>query len=333
MRRILTLAVFSFLFCSETISQQDPMFTKYMFNSLAYNPAYAGSNGHMAIALLYRKQWWNIPGGPSTQSFTIHSPLKNDRVGLGFGFVHDVIGPTRSIDANISYAYHLPLGKAKLSIALQGGAMNWRADWSDLLIETPTDDAFSEPEPNYWLPNFGAGLYFYTKKFYIGFASPKLIEYDLRKENLNTVQWAKQHRHYYLSAGAAMPLNGEALVFKPSILVKNVGLFSGFNKNEVFQNFGSPTEFDIDLSLMFQQTLWIGVSFRSAIEAFTGGGTSSYDSADIWAAFYLTNGLRIGVAYDYPLNEIKQTSQGSFEIMLGYEFNYITKQAATPRYF
>ena len=238
MRKILTFVVFLFLFTSVSYGQQDPMFTKYMFNSLAYNPAYAGSNGHMAIALIHRTQWWGIQGGPNTQSFTIHSPLKNERVGLGLSVVGDAIGPTNSIDANLSYAYHLPLGKkAKLSIALQGGAMNWRADWSDLDIEHAQDDAFSEVQPNFWLPNFGAGLYFYTDNFYLGFSSPKLIEYDLRKENLNTTQWAKQHRHFYLSSGAAIPLNGDALVFKPSILVKNVGLFSSFNSNEVYQKY------------------------------------------------------------------------------------------------
>jgi type IX secretion system PorP/SprF family membrane protein len=258
--------------------------------------------------------------------------MKNERVGLGFSVVRDVIGPTNSIDANLSYAYHIPLGKAKLSIALQGGAMNWRADWSKLDIDDVQDDAFSEVQPNFWLPNFGAGIYFYSKKFYIGFASPKLIEYDLRKENLNTPIWAKQHRHYYLSSGAAFPLNGDALVFKPSILIKNVGLLSSFDKNEIYTNIGAPTEIDIDISFMFYQTFWFGVSFRTAIEAFSGD-SSSYDSVDIWAAYYLANGLRIGAAYDYSLTEIRQPAQGSFEIMLGYEFNYVTKQAATPRYF
>ncbi len=332
MRKILTFVVFLFLFAAFSFGQQDAMYTQYMFNSLAYNPAYAGSNGHMAISLIHRTQWWGIPGGPNTQSFTIHSPMKNERVGLGFSVVHDVIGPTKSLDANLSYAYHLPIGKAKLSIALQGGFMNWRSDWSKLDIEDGQDDAFTEMQPNFWLPNFGAGIYFYTDKFYLGFASPKLIEYDLRKDNLNTPQWAKQYRHYYLSSGAAFPLNGDALIFKPSILIKNVGLLSSFDKNDVYQNIGAPTEIDIDLSFMFYQTLWIGASFRTAIEAFSGN-SSSYDSVDLWAAYYLANGLRIGAAYDYPLSEIRQSAQGSFEIMLGYEFNYITKLAVTPRYF
>ena len=283
MRKILTLAVFLFLFSYSSFGQQDAMYTQYMFNSLVYNPAYAGSNGHMAITLLHRSQWWNVPGAPSSQTFTVHSPLTNERVGLGLSVSHDVIGPTSSIDANISYSYHIPIGKAKLSIGLQGGAMNYRTDLSKLDIDDIQDDAFSENDINYWLPNFGAGLYFYTEKFYLGVSSPRLIQYDLRKENLNTSIWAKQYRHFYLASGLALPLNGQSLVFKPSILVKSVGLLSSFNKDEAFQNIGAPTEIDIDLSMMFYQTLWIGVSFRTAIEAFIDD-SSSYDSADIWVA-------------------------------------------------
>ncbi len=86
------------------------------------------------------------------------------------------------------------------------------------------DDAFSETSPNYLLPNFGAGLYFSTDKFYVGAGVPHLIEYDLREENINSPQWAKQYRHYFFNAGVAIPVKGDAIIFKPSLLVKSVGL-------------------------------------------------------------------------------------------------------------
>lgn len=332
MRKIFTLLIAVLCLTTVVQAQQDAMFTKYMFNSLVYNPAYAGSKDYMSIALLHRTQWWNIPGGPNTQSFTIHAPMRNERVGLGFSMINDVIGPTHTISANVSYAYRIPVGKSKLAIGVQGGVLNWQADWSKLSLEDGTDDAFSEMDPNYWLPNFGAGIYFYNKKFYLGMGVPHLVEYDLREQNINTAQWAKQYRHYFFSAGAAFPLNGDALIFKPSLLVKNVGLFSGGNKDENYQNIGAPTEFDIDMSFMFYNALWVGASFRSSMEVFIDD-SSSFDSVDFWASYYLMSGLRIGAAYDYSLTRIQSVAQGSFEVMLGYDFNYVTKQAVTPRYF
>jgi hypothetical protein len=154
----------------------------------------------------------------------------------------------------------------------------------------------------------------------------------LRKpDNNNLPIYARQYRHYYFTASAAMPINGENLVFKPSLLIKNVGLDSRLRKDPSFQKIGAPTEFNVDLSLFFYQTLWLGASFRSAIEAFDD--RSSFDSADIWASWYLSNGLRIGAAYDYTLTSLQSPAGGSFEVMMGYEFDYRLKKTATPRYF
>ena len=195
MRKIFTLMCFVFLFGQSSFAQQDPMFTKYMFNSLHYNPAYAGAKDHLAIGLLYRNQWFGIDGGPTTQTFTIHTPLKNERVGVGFSAYNDAVGPTNQMGANFSYAYRIPMGaggRGKLAIGLQGGVTNWRADWNKLtLADSNPDEAFSEVQPSYWLPNFGAGIYYYTPKFYVGFSSPHLIEYDLR-DGATTEVWAKQ---------------------------------------------------------------------------------------------------------------------------------------------
>jgi len=331
MRKSTPIFVLLLLCAGFAQAQQDPMFTKYMFNSLVFNPGYAGSKDHMSIGLLHRTQWYGIEGAPSTQSLTIHTPLPNERVGVGFNVVSDEIGPTRTLTGNISYAYRIPMGAGKLAVGLQGGVMNWSADWTKIST-LEVDEAFNDANPSKWLPNFGVGLYYYTKSFYVGLASPKLIEYDLRDNPITTDIWAKQYRHFFFSAGGAIPLKGESLIFKPSMLVKNVGLLSSLNKDQAFTGIGAPTEIDIDLSLLFYQALWVGASFRTALEAFVGG-TSSVSSANVWASYFLSNGLRVGAAYDYPLTKIGSVTPGSFELMVGYEFNYNTKRAVTPRYF
>ena len=324
---VLTMAAF----IQTATAQQDPMFTNYMFNSLTFNPAYAGSRDHLTVNLLHRTQWWGIDGGPVTQTLSMHTPLKNDRVGVGFSMVNDKIGPTNSLSGNFSYAYRVPIGKTRLSIALQGGFNNWRADWSKLSYVNPEDPAYQE-SPNLWNPNFGAGVYWYSKYWAFGAGVPRIVEYDLRKpDDANLPIYAREYRHYFFSGSGAIPINGQNLIFKPSLLVKNVGLDSKLRKDVAFQKIGAPTEFNIDLSLFFYETLWVGASFRSAIEAFND--KSSFDSADLWAAWYLDNGLRIGAAYDYTLTKLQQASGGSFEIMLGYEFDYKLKKTATPRYF
>ena len=334
MKRLLTLLAVT-LYLGTSFAQQDPMFTKYMFNSLTFNPAYAGSKDHMSLGILHRSQWVGIEGAPVTQSVTLHTPLKNERVGVGFNLVNDAIGPTNNLGMNLSYAYRIPVGEngGKISIGLQAGAENYRTDFSQVRIENANDPVWAQ-DANRWMPNFGAGVYYYNPSFYAGFSSPQLVEYDLRQNNLgqNGEQiWARQYRHYFFTAGGAIPLSGDDLIFRPSMLIKNVSLFSGLRKDVEYQNFKTPTEFDIDLSVFFYQTLWLGLSYRSAFEDFDE--TSSFDSFDIWASYFLKNGLRIGAAYDYTLTELSQATSGSFELFLGYEFDYDTKKTVTPRYF
>jgi type IX secretion system PorP/SprF family membrane protein len=331
MRKSITLITLLFS-AMVTFAQQDPMFTKYLFNSMIFNPAYAGSRDHMTISAVHRTQWWGINGAPSTQSVTVHSPMRNEKVGLGLSVVNDKIGPTSQIDAFVAYSYRIPIGKNKLCIGIQGGGMNWRADFTKLEYYDSNDPAFADAKPALIKPNLGAGIYFYNKYFYVGAGVPRIIEYDLIKNRTDQLPiYAKQTRHYYGAIGGAIPLRGNALIFKPSLLVKSVGLDSRFKKDPNFQAVGAPNEFNVDLSLLFQETLWIGGSFRSSIEVFQN--KSSYDSADLWAAYYLTNGLRLGVAYDYTLTKLQKQAGGSFEIMAGYEFDYKTKKTVTPRYF
>lgn len=331
MRRILTLTTLLLFIGNVAFSQQDPMFTKYMFNSLNYNPAYAGANEYLYAGLIHRSQWISVEGAPLTQSLTVHTPLKNERVGVGLSVMNDIIGPTRTTNANISYAYRIPIGGMKLSIGVQGGIYNYWGDWDKLRLQDPSiDEAFSQ-NISLIQPNFGAGLYLSSKYFYIGASVPHLVEYDLR-EDVTTAIYARTYRHYFAMAGLVIPLNGDNLIFKPSILLKSVSVGSNFRKDAAFQNIAAPTEADIDLSLLFFEQFWIGASFRTAIERFDNN-RSSFDSADIWFSYFLNNGLRVGAAYDYPLNEFSSVTAGSFELMVGYEFNYDTKKTVTPRYF
>ena len=63
--------------------QQDAQYTQYMFNTLSVNPAYAGSRGQLSISGLYRSQWVGLDGAPTTQTFNVHSPIRNSRLGYG----------------------------------------------------------------------------------------------------------------------------------------------------------------------------------------------------------------------------------------------------------
>ncbi len=317
--------------------QTDAMFTKYMFNQLSYNPAYAGSKEYLSMNVIHRTQWLGVKGAPHSQTFTVHTPMKGfDRLGFGLSIINQNVGSSQALTANLSYAYRIRLGESPyagtIAVGMQGGMTNWRANLTDLDVYNTTDEAFSEQFPSFWLPNFGFGIYYYSQYYFVGISSPNLLEYDLRDKDVTTDRNARTFRHYYLTAGGAIPIKGDDLVFKPMIMVRSAALFSKFkNEENEYNSYGTPTEFNIDLSFFMMKTLWVGAAYRSSIEHFTG--TSSFDSVDVWAAYYLKKGLRVGVAYDYTLTEIQRPSKASFEVMLGYEFNTSTSKTYSPRYF
>lgn len=331
-------------------SQQEAQFTQYMFNTLVYNPAYAGSKDHLSMVTVYRDQWlgwgdngtsFSNDGRPITQSFSIHTPIQK-RVGLGLSVVNDRTGARGFTSVDASYAYRIEFGAGTLSVGVQAGLLNWRANWDDLNFRDPraNDTAFNDQDPGLFIPSFGAGLYYYTDRFYAGFSIPHLANFNIRKlepgETDEFRKIAQTTQHLYFTLGTAIPVKDEDLIFKPSILIKSVGLFSDFftQGNQVKAK-GAPTAFDLDLSLLFYRTFWLGASFNSAFEAFsqTSPAPSSHSSIDAWLAIYFEKGLRIGFAYDYPLNGFGQYVIGSFELMAGYEFGFEYGKMETPRYF
>ena len=64
-------------------AQQDAIYSQYMFNPFAINPAYAGSRNSISAVLLHRSQWVGIDGAPRTQTLAIHAPVNKKNIACG----------------------------------------------------------------------------------------------------------------------------------------------------------------------------------------------------------------------------------------------------------
>ena len=92
-------------------AQQDAQYTQYMYNPMNINPAYAGSRDVLSIFGMHRTQWVGLEGAPTTNVFSIHTPLKNERLGLGLSIVNDKIGPSSENSISIDFAYRIPFSE------------------------------------------------------------------------------------------------------------------------------------------------------------------------------------------------------------------------------
>lgn len=286
--------------------QQDPMYSMYMFNGMAVNPAYAGSREKPVVSAIYRQQWTGLEGAPKTAVFSGHAPLLNDKIGMGLTLVSDNISVFNTLTLMGSYAYRMKVGEnGKLCFGLNVEVNNFRAKFQDLELTDTNDKVFRGSRTNIFSPNFGAGLYYYTERFYAGASVPHFLNMSLtdhfKVEGTDMV--ARQWKHYFFTTGVVINV-GENVKFKPSVLFKYV-------KNTPFQA-------DINAAFLFKEALWIGASYRTG------------DAVSAMLEYNFTKGLRIGYAYDFTITELNDYSSGTHEIMISYEFQ--KKQAyLTPR--
>ena len=313
MRKVIILLLVFILGAQYSIfGQQDAQYTQYMYNTLAVNPAYAGSRGVWGVSALHRSQWVGIDGAPTTQTFNINGPVSN-KVGLGLSIVNDEIGNHTSqntyFDSTFSYSVSTS-ETGKLSFGIKAGGHLLNVDFNQLRNYYASAISPSNTELyKKFSPNFGAGIYYHSSKFYIGLSVPNILktEHFVNTDDSNT-RIATQKMNWYLISGYVFDLN-ETLKFKPAFLFKAIE--------------GAPLQIDLSGNFLLHEKFILGAAYRwdAAFSALLG--------------FQMSDQFMLGLAYDREITELGGTkfNDGSFEVFLRYEFRRKDKIELTPRFF
>ena len=309
MKKITIFLAFGFLlFFNETKAQQDPQYTQYMYNMNVVNPAYAGSRGTLSLGLLGRSQWTSVDGAPKSFTFNAHAPL-GKKVGVGISVVSDEIGPAKEQNIYADVSYTLTTSDVgRLAFGLKGGVTLLDVNLLDVVLPqtgSAGDPVFDE-NINDTFPNFGAGVYYYTDKWYASFSVPNILKSEhMDKDNINTK--AAEEVHYFLTGGYVFDLSS-TLKFKPSLMFKGVA--------------GAPVSIDINANFLLYDRFELGASYR--VE----------DAVSLLFNFGVTPDFRIGYAYDYTISEFSNSNTGgSHEIILLYDIDFSKKNLKSPRFF
>lgn len=269
------------------------MYTQYMFNTLAINPAYSSLDESLTFTALARQQWVGFKGAPHTQTISVHTPIKESDTFVGAILVNDQIGEViRETGGDLSIAQRVPIGLSSyLAVGINGGISNYSASYSDIYGQSPAsvNDPVFQNESGMRV-NVGWGVMLFSDKYYIGLSSPHFFYRDMSaiaKQNNKSAY----RPHYLFQAGYLLELNDQ-MTLKPNFLIKYVN--------------GSPMEFDLNASILLSKTLWLGASYRSA------------DSFDAVAALYITPDLQLGYSYDFTTTKLAQVQRGTHEISLQF---------------
>ena len=292
------------LTCYTSFAQQDAQYTQYMYNTININPAYAGSRGVMSIFGLHRTQWVGLDGAPTTNAFSINTPINDSNLGLGVSFVNDKIGPTsdNTISADLSYTIQTS-EEFKLSFGIKASGNLFNLDVNRL---NPADagDPNLQNFDNEFSPNFGAGIYLHSDKMYFGLSVPNFLQDS--KYNDNEVAVFQERMNFYAIGGYVFDIS-PSVKFKPAFLTKLVT--------------GSPLQVDASANFLFFDKLMLGAAYRwdAAVSALAG--------------FQVTDGLFVGYSYDRETTQLRNFNTGSHEVFLRFElFNRVSK-LVSPRFF
>lgn len=297
--------MFTLLVTFSALAQQDPLYSQYLYNGLALNPAYAGSRGSISGVLFYRQQWVGVEGAPTSQNLSVHSPLDNDKYAVGLNISTDKVGLIRQTLVNGSYAYRIKLNNSMLSMGVQATFQQVQADFNSVGTNQGSDPSFLGNNLNTVLPNFGSGIYYYNKRFFAGFSCPNILNHNLYKANLDS-NFSKLVRHFYGTVGGVVNID-EDWKFKPSAMLKIAK--------------ATPVQADLNASVIYQDFIIGGVSLRNM------------DAVAASCQVFLGKRWWVGYAHDWSVNGLNTYNHGTHEIFLGFDYFLKKPVIQTPRYF
>ncbi|MBA5793276.1 type IX secretion system membrane protein PorP/SprF [Flavobacterium sp. xlx-214] len=288
-------------------AQQDPQYTNYMYNTVNINPAYAGSRGALSIFGLHRTQWVGLEGAPTTNSFSVNTPIQDSKLGVGLSFVNDKLGVINenTISLDVSYTIDLNQRDSKLSFGVKGSLNMLNVAYSRLNKFNPNDPMILHDISDEASPNIGAGIYWHNEKSYVGLSVPNFLE-NKRFENGTLYSAMNQRQHFYLMGGHVFEIN-PTLKFKPAFLLKAVS--------------GAPLQADVTANFLIHDKLTLGAAYR-------------WDAA--WSAlagFQVTDGLMLGYSYDSETTKLGRYNNGSHELFVRFELFNKYRRVNSPRFY
>lgn len=295
-------------------AQQPAQYSLYMFNPLAWNPAYAGLENSLSVTGVFRAQWTELEGNPVTQNVSAHMPLYILSGGIGINVENDALGPQRWTSATLSYNFQKEIGASILAIGASGGIVQRQLDGSK--IRTP-DGNYIEPgnfnhdDPilpltsvSASVPTFNVGAYLTNEWMEAGVSVRNITESAAEFDNFNLTL----KRNFAVNLGFHFDITNTLSVHPYALL-----------RSDLVQ-----TQTDFSVILRYNNNIFGGASFR-------GYNQNSADAVAIIAGFKLSEKLTLAYAYDLTLSDLNTVSNGSHEFSLNFNLNKRIGEGRPPK--
>jgi type IX secretion system PorP/SprF family membrane protein len=300
------LSILTLSFPLQLLGQMFPLSDHYIDNALVINPAFAGCHDALSATLSYRTQWVGFKDAPKTQMLSVHTPVNNDRIGLGLLVESNSIGIFKETSFIGNYAYRRELLNGKFSLGLGFGVTLYHTAWEELDAADADDEQLMYNNTSAVLPTFSLGAYYYTRKYFIGISLPSFLSHELDQSTGNyKIKNNFSNYNYFFTGGYEVGISPEVTLL-PSLVVK----YHPYN----------ALQLDCYAQLNLKNRIWMGIGYRSS-QMLIG-----------MLQCQINYQLRMAYSYDFDLSSTGRYKNGSHEIVLNYIFSYARKVKG-PRQF
>jgi type IX secretion system PorP/SprF family membrane protein len=300
------LSILVVLFPLQLLGQMFPLSDHYMFNALAINPAFAGCQDALSATISYRNQWVGFGDAPKSQILSVHTPVYNDRIGLGLLVERNSIGIFKETSLIANYAYRMELKDGKLALGLGFGFTLSNIAWNELIAADANDAQLMNNRSSAILPAFSLGTYYYTRKYFIGISLPLFLSYEIDKSSGKyKLSNPFSGSNYFFTGGYEVGI-GHNVKLQPSLLIK-------YHPNNAIQ-------IDYNAQISLKNRIWMGIGYRNR------------DKLIGMLQCQLNYQIRMAYSYDYDFGSVGKYMNGSHEIVLNYIFKF-ERKVKGPRQF
>ncbi len=308
-KKLFIPVIFIFI-CNNLFGQQDPHFTQFYANKLYLAPSFAGASQHDRITMIYRNQWPAIPGTFVTYGLSYDHFFENFNSGVGVLLLRDLAGSGRLSTTNlgIQYSYDFQIVEGwhmRPGIHFfytQTGLDFDRLIWNDELtspipstIEPPTLENTADVD-------FSTSILTYSDRFWFGMT----IDHLLKPKNS------------LYESGQFIPI--KLAIFGGAQIIKKGRLLNPIDETLsvtfLFKNHYQINQMDIGL-YWYKNPLVLGMFYRGI--PFLNNEIRG--DAIAFLAGYKIENFSVGYSYDFTISKLLNTTGGSHEVSLNYEFN------------
>lgn len=273
-------------------AQYDMSFSHYFDMEPSFNAAAVGKQSKLNVAAAYAMDLAGFKHNPQTMYVAADMPFIFMKAynGAGIQFMNDKIGLFTHQKLALQYAFTTKLFGGKLATGISAGLLSENFDGTKVDLEDSSDPAFTASQLTGNSIDFGIGLYYTHRNWYVGLSAQHLNSPLI---NLGERNELKVDATYYATGGCDIRLRNPYLTVKPSFLVRTDGV---------------AWRGDIGGRLVYtndQKMMYVGASYSptNSVTALIGGKV---------------HGVILGYSYEMYTSAINP-GNGSHELFVGYQ--------------